>query len=114
MSAEWFALLAFFNIIIKRVYAKRPQSGVSGLRALFLVSLQSSGLCLYGSDVDELASVLAFGEENGAVHESVEGVVLADAYVEAGVVDCAALTLEDVACLGELTTKNLNAESFAL
>ena len=36
-----------------------------------------------------------------------QSVVLADAYVEAGMVHGAALTLEDVACFGKLAAKNL-------
>ena len=39
--------------------------------------------------------------------------VLADAYVEAGVMHGAALTFDDVAGFGELAAKNLHAESFA-
>ena len=66
-----------------------------------------------GGDVDEATSVATFGEEYGAVDERVEGVVLADAYVEAGVVDSAALTLQDIAGLAELAAKNLNTQTFA-
>ena len=40
--------------------------------------------------------------------------ILTHAYVEAGMVNRAALTLDDVACLGVLTAKNLHSESFAL
>ena len=40
--------------------------------------------------------------------------VLAHAYVEAGVVDCTALALDDVAGLAGLTTENLDAEALAL
>ena len=39
--------------------------------------------------------------------------VTTDAYVEAGVMLCAALALDDVASLGELTAEELDAESFA-
>lgn len=82
-------------------------------RAPPVVVLFPKELCLDGSDVDELASFLTDGKEYIAVDEGVERVILAHAYVEAGMVDCAALTLDDVACLGKLTTKNLNTESFA-
>ena len=68
----------------------------------------------YRGDIDELTAVAALGEEDGAVNKSVESVVLAHAYVEAGVVDCAALTLDDVAGLAGLTTENLDAEALAL
>lgn len=67
----------------------------------------------YGNDVDKLASVAAFRELNSAAYEGVESVVFADAYVEAGVVLCAALALDDVACFSELTTKDFYTESFA-
>ena len=71
-------------------------------------------LCLgQGLHVDETAPFLAAGEHHCAVNESVDGVILAHAYVEAGMMHCAALTLDDAACLGELTAKNLNTESFA-
>ena len=70
-------------------------------------------LRFYGRYVDEFAAVFAFCEEDCAVHKGIERVVFADAYVEAGVVGCAALTFDDVAGLGELTTKNFNTESFA-
>ena len=68
-------------------------------------------LRFYGRYVDEFAAVFAFCEEDCAVHKGIERVVFADAYVEAGVVGCAALTFDDVAGLGELTTKNFNTES---
>ena len=68
----------------------------------------------YRGDVDEAATVTTGGESNGAINESVEGVVLAHAHVQTGMVNGATLTLDDVACLGKLTTKNLNTESCAL
>ncbi len=52
-------------------------------------------------------------ELNGAVNKRVERVVATHAYVNARTMHCAALTADDVACLSELPTKNLNAESFA-
>ena len=66
-----------------------------------------------GVNVDELASAFAFGEDNSAVDEGVERVVLAHANVLAGVVDCATLTFDYVACFGKLATEYLDAESFA-
>ena len=68
---------------------------------------------LEGLDVDELASVASDGEFHGSAHECEQSVVLADAYVEAGMVHGAALTLEDVACFGKLAAKNLDAQTFA-
>lgn len=66
-----------------------------------------------GSNVDEFTSFLAFGEDNDAVDESEEGVILTHADVVAGMVDGATLTLDNVASLAVLTTENLNAETFA-
>ncbi len=40
--------------------------------------------------------------------------VFAHANIFTGVVNCAALTLDDVASLSILTAKNLNSESFGL
>ena len=74
---------------------------------------QAGMLCLSGLNVDKLAAFLAFGEDNLAVDESEEGVVLTHAYVKAGVVDSATLTLEDVAGFAILTAENLYSESFA-
>ena len=70
-------------------------------------------LCLCGLHVDELASFLAFGEHYHSVNKSEEGVILAHAYVETGVVHCATLTLEDVAGFAILSAENLHTESFA-
>lgn len=66
-----------------------------------------------GLHVDELAAFLAFGENNNTVDQSEDGVILAHTYVKAGVMNCATLTLDDVACLAVLTTENLYTESFA-
>ena len=76
--------------------------------------VEVGGLCLsHGSHVDEATAVATFGEEDGAVYESVEGVILADANVKTGMVNGATLTLQDVAGLAELAAKDLNSESFA-
>lgn len=69
--------------------------------------------CFFGHDVDELAAFFACGEDNDAVNQCVDGVILAETYVEAGMMHCAALTLDDVAGFGELSAKYLHAESFA-
>ena len=61
----------------------------------------------------ELAAFLAAGEHHCAVNERVDGVILAHAYIQAGMMHCTTLTLDDAACFGKLTTENLNTESFA-
>ena len=48
-----------------------------------------------------------------AIHEGVNRVVLAHTYVKTGMVNRATLTLDDIACFGVLTAKNLHSESFA-
>lgn len=75
--------------------------------------VRNQRLCLDGLNVDELAAVATFGELYGSAYEGEQGVVLADAYVKAGVMDGAALTLENVAGFGELAAENLYAETFA-
>ncbi len=70
-------------------------------------------LSLSGSHVDKLAAVLSFGEHNHAVDEGEESVILTHAYILAGVMNSAALTLQNVAGLSILTTKNLYAKTFA-
>ena len=71
-------------------------------------------LCFgYGEHVDELATVASFRELHGSAHQSIKSVVFADAYVQAGVVDSAALTFDDVAGFGELSAENFYTESFA-
>ena len=67
-----------------------------------------------GHNVDELASALTFCEGYSAVDEGIESVVFAHAYILSGVVNCAALTFDDVACFSILTTEYFDAESFAL
>ena len=56
-------------------------------------------VCCVGLHVDKLASFLAGGENYNTVNEGEEGVILTHAYVETGVMGCAALTLKDVASL---------------
>mgnify|MGYP004448535399 CR=1 FL=1 len=48
-----------------------------------------------------------------AVYESIESVVFAHADVEAGMVNGATLTLDDVAGFSKLAAKNFHSESFA-
>lgn len=63
--------------------------------------------------IDELATAFAFREDNCAVDESKQCVVFAHAYVQSRMVNCAALTFDDIARLSELSTENLDAQSFA-
>lgn len=49
-----------------------------------------------------------------SVDESIEGMVFTDTYVIARAVNCSALTADNAACLSGLTTKNFNAETFAM
>lgn len=65
------------------------------------------------SDVDELTTVAALSEENSAVNQCVKGVVLAHTHVKTGMMNSAALTLEDIASLCILSAENLNTESLA-
>lgn len=71
-------------------------------------------LCL-GSfgHVDETTAVFAYGKHYSAIDKCIEGMILAHAYIEAGVMHCAALTFENVASLSKLTAENLHTESFA-
>ena len=61
-------------------------------------------------DVDVTSAVL---ELYSAVNQGIEGVVLAHANVLTGTMLGTALTADDVAGFGKLTTKNLDAEAFA-
>lgn len=63
--------------------------------------------------VDELTSFLTGGEYYNAVNKGEKGVILAHTDIEAWMVDCATLTLEDVSSLTVRTTKNLHSKSFA-
>ena len=66
-----------------------------------------------GIDVDVFTSLLADGEYHYTVDQCEQGVVLAHSHVQSGVMNCAALTLQDVAGFAIRTTKNLHSESFA-
>ena len=63
--------------------------------------------------IDELTAFLTGREDNDAVDEGEQGVVLAHADVEARVVLSAALTLDDVAGFAVGATEDLHAEAFA-
>lgn len=52
-----------------------------------------------GLHVDVFATLLACGEHYNTVDKSEDSVVLAHSDIEAGMVLCATLTLDDVACL---------------
>lgn len=66
-----------------------------------------------GLYVDVLAALLASGEHYNAVDKSENSVVLAHAYIKAGVVLGATLTLDDVAGFAIAATKDFHAEAFA-
>ncbi len=86
----------------------------SAFRYAPLAPVRTIRLCLAGRlHVDETAAFLAGGEHNHAIHEGVNRVVLAHTYVKTGMVNRATLTLDDIACFGVLTAKNLHSESFA-
>lgn len=63
--------------------------------------------------VDELAALFAGGENHYAVNESVNGVIFAHTYVEAGMMHCATLTFDDVTGTAVAAAKDFNAEAFA-
>ena len=80
--------------------------------ACFFVT--SANLCFaYGLYIDEFAAVATFGEYHHAVDEGVDGVVLAQTYVEAGMVNCAALALDDIAGFAGLSAEDFHTESLA-
>lgn len=58
--------------------------------------------------------VFPAAEFNDTIYEGKQGVVLAHAYIQAGIVNRATLADNDVACLCGLSTINLNAEAFAV
>lgn len=64
-------------------------------------------------NVDVFTSFLTNGEHYSAIDKSVNSVVLTNADIFAGVVLSATLTFDNVACLGELSAEELEAESFA-
>lgn len=89
------------------------KSAVSQETAL-LKFFEAKALCL--SDrlyIDVFTSFLAYSEYHCAVDKSVNSVVFAQTDVFAGVVLCATLTFDDVACLGELAAEELQTETFA-
>ena len=82
---------------------------------VFNIRRADIGTCLcVGLDVDVLATLLAGGEYHNTVDQGEQSVVLAHAHVQSGVMNCAALTLNDVAGFAIRTTKDLYSESFAL
>lgn len=90
-----------------------PKNLRSGRSFQCLISPKPGLLCFSGLDVDELAAFFAFSEDNHTVDQCEQCVVLSHAYVETGVMNCTALTLDDVAGFAMLTTENLYSESFA-
>ncbi len=63
----------------------------------------------FGSYRNDATVALAAVESNNTVNESEERVVLAHAYILAGIVNRTALTNDDVASYAGLSTPNLNA-----
>lgn len=58
--------------------------------------------------------VFPAAEFNDTIYEGKQGVVLAHAYIQAGIVNRATLADNDVTGLCSLSTINLNAEAFAV
>ncbi len=82
-----------------------------------LVGIETSGLCFGyfnrdGVDADEFASAFTFGESNGAVDEGVERMVFAHADVQAGMVNSATLTFDDVTGFSILAAEYFDAGPF--
>ena len=73
----------------------------------------SERLGLDGSNRHVRFVLAFFGEHHDTVNQSKERVVFAHADIFAGIVACAALANDDVACFGELTAKYLQSESLA-
>jgi len=73
-------------------------------------------LCLSsdGNHTDSTAVETTFPELYDSINESIERVVLAHSNVSAGIVTCAALANDNVACHALLTTKNLDAQSLSV
>ena len=100
--------------------AKKDADSIPGyrgscrLRVCCRIPCGERGLCLcHGNNVDESATVATLCELNSSAYESIEGVILSDTYVKAGVMHGSALTFDNVAGFGELAAKNLYTESFA-
>ena len=71
-------------------------------------------LRLYGLNVDVFSSFLSGSEHHITVNESEESVVLAHTDIQAGMMLCAALTLDDVAGFAIRPTEDFDAEAFAV
>ena len=73
-------------------------------------------LCLSGDGNDTYSTAVeaTFPELYGSINESIESVVLAHSNVSAGIVTCAALANDDVACYALLTSENLDAQSLSV
>ena len=79
----------------------------------FICSLSDSLLFLFREDGNVRTILSALVELNGTVTESIEGMVLAHAYILARVVDGATLTDDDVTCDTMLAAKDFDAKTFA-
>jgi len=67
-------------------------------------------LCLSGDGNDTYSTAVetTLPELYSSINECIESVVLAHSHISAGIVTCAALTNDDVACDALLATENLN------
>jgi hypothetical protein len=60
----------------------------------------------------ERAVFVSFGENNATIHQGEQGVVLANPYIATGMMSSTALADDDIAAVGQLSTKNLDAQAF--
>ena len=76
-----------------------------------MVKNQKAALCLCGHHTHGAAVEATFLELYGAVYQCIERVVLALCHVQAGIVTCATLAYDDVACDAFLTAPDFNTKS---
>ncbi|MEY3574351.1 MAG: hypothetical protein RLZZ617_949 [Bacteroidota bacterium] len=60
----------------------------------------------------ERAIFVSFGENNATVYQSEQGVVFANPHIATGMMTGTALADDDIAAVGQLSTKNLDAQAF--
>jgi len=59
----------------------------------------------------ERAVFVSFGENNATVYQSEQGVVFADPHIATGMMTGTALADDDIAAVGQLSAKNLDAQA---
>lgn len=64
-------------------------------------------------NVDKLTSFLAHCEHNHSVDKGEESVILSHTYIEAGMMLCTSLTLENVSGAAVGASENFHTQSFA-